>query len=127
MNEKLGHRSYPPPQGMAAQRAYSEATAEMVDEEARALAREAYDRTLALLTEKKELTSALAQKLLEKEVILKDDVVEVPIPGRCRFFASSLLTYRCSGAAAQLDGSPRCPLCAYHAIVHLASDSTHTQ
>jgi len=79
MSEKLGHRSYAPPQPgqMAANRAYSEATAEMVDEEARALATAAYERTLALLTEKKELTSKLAQKLLEKEVILKDDVVAV--------------------------------------------------
>ena len=33
----------------------------MVDEEARALANEAYDRTVALLTERKELVKVLAE------------------------------------------------------------------
>jgi len=79
MNGKLGNRSYAPPaEGqLASQRPYSEHTAELVDEEVRALARQAYDRTLALLTEKKDLVAKLAEKLLEKEVILKDDVISV--------------------------------------------------
>jgi len=77
MNDKIGHRSYKPPDGLASQRPYSEATAELVDEEVRVLVNEAYNRTLDLLTEKKELARALAEKLLEKETILRDDVVAV--------------------------------------------------
>ena len=91
MNDAIGNRSYPPPQdGQLSLRPYSEATAEMVDAQARALAREAYDRTYALLMEKKELAGALAQLLLEKEVIHKDEVEGVlgkrpyaePVPGQ---------------------------------------------
>ena len=90
MNDAIGNRSYPPPQdGQLSLRPYSEATAEMVDAQARAIAQEAYARTYALLSEKKELAGALAQLLLEKEVIHKDDVEGVlgkrpyaePIPG----------------------------------------------
>mmetsp|Transcript_37452 Transcript_37452/g.117819 ORF Transcript_37452/g.117819 Transcript_37452/m.117819 type:complete len:641 (+) Transcript_37452:459-2381(+) len=79
MNDKIGNRSYPPPNDgrMASQRPYSEETAEVVDEEARALANEAYDRTVALLTEHKELVKVLAEKLMEKEVILREDVIAV--------------------------------------------------
>jgi len=79
MNDKIGNRSYPQPDGgqLASQRPYSEATAELVDEEVRELAQQAYERTLKLLTEKKELTQQLAERLLEKEVLLKEDVVSI--------------------------------------------------
>ena len=79
MNDAIGNRSYPPPQDgqLAHSRPYSEKTAELVDAEVRAIANEAYERTLALLTEKKELMAALAQLLLEKEVIHKEDVEAV--------------------------------------------------
>jgi len=76
MNDQIGNRSYPPSQdgGLQHSRPYSEATAEMVDAQARELANAAYERTFALLSEKKELARALAALLLEKEVIHKDDV-----------------------------------------------------
>merc|ERR1719247_2944890 len=79
MNDAIGNRSYPPAQDGSLQhsRPYSEATAELVDAEVRAIANEAYERTLALLTEKKELAGALAKLLLEKEVIHKEDVEAV--------------------------------------------------
>ena len=79
MSAKIGHLSYRPPQDgqLASQRPYSELTAEIVDEEARKIANHAYDRTLKLLEEKKELVKALAELLLEKEVIHKADVVAV--------------------------------------------------
>jgi len=79
MSEKMGNLSYPPPQEgqMASQRPYSELTAEMVDAEALLLAKEAYARTLAILEDKKELTFQLAQLLLEKEVIYKEDVASI--------------------------------------------------
>lgn len=79
MNEKMGNVSYPQtkPGEMAATRPYSEQTAELVDEEVRKLVDGAYARTMALLTDKKELAQRLAQLLLEKEVIMKDDVIAV--------------------------------------------------
>jgi len=79
MNDKIGHLSYPSSRSgeITANRPYSEETAEMIDEEVRSLIQQAYDRTMKLLTEKRHLAKALAEKLLEKEVIVKDDVIEV--------------------------------------------------
>merc|ERR1719498_1219779 len=107
MNDAIGNRSYPPPQdGQLSLRPYSEATAEMVDAQARALAREAYDRTYALLMEKKELAGALAQLLLEKQVIHKDEVEGVlgnrpyaePVPGQVPDVAMSSSAAPCKAA-----------------------------
>merc|ERR1712087_1090673 len=101
--------SYSPPQEgqIASQRPYSEATAELVDEEVRRLAQQAHDRTLALLTEKKELTRLLAEKLSEKEVILKEDVVSVlgerPFPDSDALSLEPTLTAIC--AARDLSGT----------------------
>ena len=76
MNDRVGHLSFPANQGgeMEATRPFSEKTAEAVDGEVRTLVKEAYSRTTALLMEKKELAGALAQLLLEKEVIQREDV-----------------------------------------------------
>merc|ERR1719198_2558719 len=79
MTDKIGHMSYPQPQDgqMNSTRPYSEEVASIVDEEVRQIVWFAYDRTYELLTEKKELAAALAQRLLEKEVILREDVIEI--------------------------------------------------
>lgn len=79
MSEKMGNVSYPPtkPGDFAATRPYSEQTAELVDQEVRKLVDGAYERTMALLTEKKHLAKKLAERLLEKEVIMKDDVISI--------------------------------------------------
>ena len=79
MNSNVGNMSFPPPQDgqMNSQRPYSERTAELVDGEVRKLVNEAYARTVELLTEKKELAGQLAELLLEKEVIHREDVVSV--------------------------------------------------
>lgn len=78
-NERIGHLSFPPSQDgqMSATRPYSERQAEIVDEEVRELVKYAYDRTTALLTEKKELARGLAELLLEKEVIQREEVESV--------------------------------------------------
>merc|ERR1719201_1758272 len=57
MSDKIGHMSFPQPQDgqINSQRPYSEAIAELVDEEVRTIVNGAYDRTYALLSEKKEL------------------------------------------------------------------------
>jgi AFG3 family protein len=62
---------------MAAQRPYSEQTAEVVDEEARRLANDSLERTIKLLTEKKDLVKAVAERLMEREVIQREDVIEL--------------------------------------------------
>jgi len=78
-NERIGNMSFPPPQDgqMSYTRPYSEKQAELVDEQVRELVKAAYQRTLELLTEKKELARALALELMEKEVVQRDDVERV--------------------------------------------------
>lgn len=56
---------------------YSETTAQIIDEEISKLVEAAYQRTVALLTEKKALVKALADKLIELETINHDVIVSV--------------------------------------------------
>lgn len=75
MNEKVGHVSFHDPQGeYGYQRPYSEKTAELIDQEVRALIQKAYDITKALLTKKKEDLEKVAKALLEKEILFKADL-----------------------------------------------------
>ncbi len=78
MNEKVGHVSFHDPQGeYGYQRPYSEKTAELIDEEVRALIQKAYDITKALLTEKREQLEKVAKALLEKEILFKSDLEDL--------------------------------------------------
>ncbi len=78
MNEKVGHVSFHDPQGeYGYQRPYSEKTAELIDQEVRALIQKAYDITKALLTEKKEELEKVAKALLEKEILFKSDLEDL--------------------------------------------------
>ena len=56
---------------------YSEKTAEVMDQEVRALVDEVHDRTLKILTENKEGFVRMAKMLLEKEVIFADDIEKI--------------------------------------------------
>ena len=56
---------------------YSERTAVLIDSEAKAIVDRAYLRAIDMLTEKKAELTKLAEALLEKEVILKEDVIAV--------------------------------------------------
>jgi cell division protease FtsH len=75
MNPNIGNVSFNDPTGeYGYQRPYSEKTAQLIDEEARNMIEDAYRRTIALLTEKREEVEAVAKELLEKEIIFKSDL-----------------------------------------------------
>ena len=77
LNDKIGNISFYDSSGQSDysfSKPYSEKTAETIDEEVRNMVEEAYQRTLGILKENKDKLAALAEKLLEKEVIFRDDL-----------------------------------------------------
>lgn len=79
MSEKLGQVSFDfPRQGETlVEKPYSEATAQLIDEEVRHLISSAYERTLELLTRCRDQVEKVGKRLLEKEVLDKADMVEL--------------------------------------------------
>ncbi len=75
MNDKIGNVSYyDPAQENTFTKPYSEETGKLIDHEVRLLIEDAYIKTKALLTEKKDDVEKLAKELLVKEVLFKSDV-----------------------------------------------------
>lgn len=78
MNSRLGQLAYPKdPSAMWEEKRYSEKTAKAMDEEAKRLVDEAYERTLNLLRERKNEVDKVARMLLDKETIGHDQIVEL--------------------------------------------------
>lgn len=78
MSEKVGNVSFHDPQGNNQfTKPYSEATGSMIDEEVRKLASAQYERAKQLLTDKRSELEALAQELLNKEVLHREDVERI--------------------------------------------------
>ena len=80
LNDKVGNISFYDSTGnteMAFQKPYSEKTAERFDVEVSTLIEAAYVRAKELLTSHKEQLKQLAQYLLEKEVIFKENLEEI--------------------------------------------------
>mmetsp|Transcript_12714 Transcript_12714/g.19535 ORF Transcript_12714/g.19535 Transcript_12714/m.19535 type:complete len:673 (+) Transcript_12714:117-2135(+) len=76
MNPRLGQLAFPKdPNAMFDERPYSDATARAMDEEAKRIIDEAYERTLNLLRERKDEVEKVALSLLDKETITHDDIV----------------------------------------------------
>jgi AFG3 family protein len=75
MNDKIGNISFYDPQNEGSfQKPYSEETGKIIDQEVKRLSDEAYARALALLREKKKEVEIIAEELLKKEVLFKDDL-----------------------------------------------------
>ncbi len=80
LNEKLGNISFYDSSGSqeyAFTKPYSEKTAQLIDEEVSKMIAAAYERTKAILMENKEKLDRLAKRLLEKEVLFKEDLEEI--------------------------------------------------
>jgi cell division protease FtsH len=78
LNDRIGNLSYYDSSGENQfTKPYSDVTARTMDEEVSKLVEAAYQRALHLLTENREKLEELAQLLLDKEVIFKEDLERV--------------------------------------------------
>jgi AFG3 family protein len=78
MNDKIGQVAFPKEEGsFPGDRLYSDATAEVMDEEVRQIVAEAYERTLNLMRTKKHEVEQVAEMLLSKETITNMDIASL--------------------------------------------------
>jgi cell division protease FtsH len=80
LNEKIGNISYYDSSGQSEYsftKPYSEETAKTIDNEVKKMVDVAYAKTKQILQTNKEKLTQLAEKLLEKEVIFKEDLEEI--------------------------------------------------
>ena len=80
LNEKIGNLTYYDSSGQSEynfSKPYSEKTAELIDKEISTLVETQYQRAVKLLEENKDKLTELANVLLEKEVIFKDNLQKI--------------------------------------------------
>lgn len=80
LNDKVGNLTYYDSSGQSEYnftKPYSEKTAELIDKEISELIEEQYQRAIKLLKDNKDKLTKLANLLLEKEVIFKDNLEEI--------------------------------------------------
>lgn len=86
MGDRLPNMCYYNNEQYGFQRPYSEATAQLIDEEAKQMIAEQYERAKQILAEHREGHAQLAQLLVEREVIFAEDVEKIfgPRPWQSR-------------------------------------------
>lgn len=78
LNDKVGNMSYYDPQGNGGfTKPYSDATAQIIDEEVSKMIEGQYARALEVLAQNQDKLTLLANKLLESEVIFKEDLIAI--------------------------------------------------
>ncbi|KOS04719.1 peptidase M41 [Flavobacterium akiainvivens] len=80
LNDKLGNITYYDSTGQSEynfSKPYSEDTAQVIDKEISSLIEEQYQRAITILTENQDKLLKLADILIEREVIFKDDLEEI--------------------------------------------------
>ncbi len=78
MNEKVGNVSFYDLQNQNQfEKPYSDDTARMIDEEVRKMIDDQYERAKQLLRDRKNEVVKLAEELLDKEVVLKSDLIKL--------------------------------------------------
>ena len=77
--EKIGNLTYYDPTGeeYGFTKPYSEKTAQVIDEEINRIIEEQYQRAISILQENREKLTILAELLLEREVIFKEDLENI--------------------------------------------------
>lgn len=76
MSEKIGYLNYKDDE-QRLHKPFSEETARNIDQEVRRIVDEAYKQCKDLLTEKKPQVQAIAEELLKKEMLVRDDLVRI--------------------------------------------------
>ena len=105
MSDKLPNLCYYDNQEYGFQRPYSEATAQLIDEETKAMIAEQYARAKDILSKNAEGHAALAQLLVEREVIFAEDVERIFGPRPWASRTEELLTEE-DKEASETSGAP---------------------
>lgn len=79
MSDKIGNLSFDlaQPGEPMFEKPYSESTAQVIDSEVKTLVDKAYERTIELLKDKRASVEAVALRLLDRETIGRDDLIEL--------------------------------------------------
>ncbi|MGB1577789.1 MAG: ATP-dependent zinc metalloprotease FtsH [Flavobacteriales bacterium] len=114
LNERIGNRSYYDSRGENTfTKPYSEETARIIDEEVSAVIEKAYARAKDILATNREKLEALAQSLLQNEVIFKEDVQRIlgerPFASAVPILADSAQEKAPVGDVSEAPASPEAP------------------